>query len=48
MNDMKHLTGEEKQKALLFVNKQLRHKSLNSTMVYAGPTKEEMQKVAAI
>ena len=48
MHDMKYLSDEEKQKALLFVNKQLRHKSLNSTMVYAGPTKEEMEKVAAI
>ena len=48
MNDVKHLTEEEKQKALLFVNKQLRHRSLNSTLIYTVPTKEEMEKVAAI
>lgn len=48
MNDVKHLTGEEKQKALLFANRQLRHKSLSATMVYTQPTKEEMAKVGEI
>jgi len=48
MDDVKHLTDEEKQKALLFTNKQLRHKSINATMIYTMPTKEEMEKVAAI
>ena len=48
MNDVKHLTEEERRKALLFVNRQLRHRSLNSTLVYAGPNKEEMERVGAI
>jgi integrase/recombinase XerC len=48
MNDVKLLSDDERQKALIFANKQLRHKSLNSTMVYTAPTKEEMQKVGAI
>jgi integrase len=48
MNDSRYLSDEEKQKALLFANRQLRHKSLNSTMVYTAPTKEEMVKVGGI
>jgi integrase/recombinase XerC len=48
IDDCKYLSDEEKQKALLFANKQARHKSLNSTMVYLQPTKEEMMKVAEI
>jgi len=48
MDDVRHLSDDEQRKALLFTNKQLRHKSLNSTMVYTTPTKEEMQKVAQI
>ena len=48
MSDVRHLSDEERQKALIFANKQLRHKSLNSTMVYTAPTKEEMQRVGAI
>lgn len=48
MDDVKHLSDDEKQKALLFTNKQLRHKSINATMIYTMPTKEEMEKVAAI
>lgn len=48
MNDIKYLSDEEQRKALLYTNKQLRHKSLNSTLVYTQPTKEEMTKVGAI
>jgi integrase/recombinase XerC len=48
MADTRHLDEEERRKALLFANKQLRHRSLNSTMVYTQPTKEEMKRVGAI
>jgi integrase len=48
LDDVKHLSPEEQRKALLFVKKQLRHKSLSATMVYTQPTKEEMAKVAEI
>jgi integrase/recombinase XerC len=48
MDDVKHLSDDEKKKALLFTNKQLRHKSINSTMIYTAPTKEEMEKVGGI
>lgn len=48
MADVRHLSDDERQKALIFTNKQLRHKSLNSTMVYTQPSKEEMQRVGAI
>lgn len=48
MSDIRHLSDDERQKALIFTNKQLRHKSLNSTMVYTQPSKEEMQRVGAI
>jgi integrase/recombinase XerC len=48
VDDTKHLSPDEQRKALLFANKQLRHKSLSSTMVYTQPTKEEMQRVAEI
>ncbi|MFA5354004.1 MAG: tyrosine-type recombinase/integrase [Thermodesulfovibrionales bacterium] len=48
MADTRHLTDEERQKALLFANRQLRHRSLNSTAVYTAPNKEEMERVARI
>lgn len=48
MSDVRHLSDDERQKALIFTNRQLRHKSLNSTMVYTQPTKEEMTRVGAI
>lgn len=47
MNDPR-LSDDEKKKALLFVNKQLRHKSMNSTLVYTQPTKEEMARIGEI
>ena len=48
MADVRHLSDDERQKALLFANKQLRHRSLNSTMVYTHPSKEEMRRVGDI
>jgi len=48
MADVRHLGEDEQKKALLFANHQLRHKSMNSTMVYTMPTKEQMEKVARI
>lgn len=48
MADVRHLADDERQKALIFANRQLRHKSFTSTMVYTAPTKEEMQRVGAI
>jgi len=46
--DSGDLTDEERHKALLYVKKQLRHRSLNSTAMYTLPTKEEMERVGAI
>jgi len=40
--------ADDPRKALLFANRQLRHKSLNSTLIYTVPTKEEMQMVAGL
>lgn len=48
MHDVRHLDEDEKVRALQFANRQLRHKSLNSTLIYTAPTKEEMEKVARI
>jgi integrase len=48
MADMAMLAPEEHMKKLLFVKRQLRHKSINATAIYTGPTKEEMQRVADI
>ena len=48
MNDRKHLSDEERRKSLLFVNRQLRHRSMNSTLVYTQPTKEEMARIGEI
>lgn len=48
MADMAMLAPEEQMKKLLFVKRQLRHKSINATAIYTGPTKEEMARVADI
>lgn len=48
MADMALLAPEEQMKKLMFVKRQLRHKSINSTSIYTGPTKEEMARVADI
>ncbi len=48
MADVTHIDGDHASKKLLFVQKQLRHKSINSSAIYAAPTKEEMDVVAGI
>ena len=48
MADIKHLSPEEQDKKLRFVNQQLRHKSWGATMIYTRPTKEQMARVGAI
>ena len=48
MADMAVLAPEEQLKKLMFVKRQLRHKSINATAIYTGPTKEEMARVADI
>lgn len=48
MDDERYLSPSQKGKALNFANRQLRHKSMTSTLVYTQPTKEEMALVAGI
>ena len=48
MADIARLNPKEQVKKLLFIKKQLRHKSINASAIYAGPTKEEMDRVARI
>lgn len=48
MADIKHLSPDEHDKKLRFVNQQLRHKSWGATMIYTRPTKEQMERVGAI
>lgn len=48
MDDVRHLSDEERDKKLLLANRQLRHKSLTATLIYTAPTKEEMRKVGAL
>ncbi len=48
MDDVRHLTEEERDKKLLLANRQLRHKSITATLIYTAPTKEEMAKVGAL
>jgi integrase/recombinase XerC len=48
MDDERYMTPAQKCKALNFANRQLRHKSMTSTLVYTQPTKEEMALVAGI
>jgi integrase len=48
MDDVRHLNEDDREKALLFVNKQLRHKSMSATLIYAQPTKEQMKTTGAI
>ncbi len=48
MADIRHLSDDEQKKKLHFANKQLRHRSLNSTLIYTVPTKEEMETVGKI
>lgn len=48
MHDDRYLTPTQQKNALLLANKQLRHKSLNSTMIYVAPNREDMATVAGI
>jgi len=48
MDDMRTIPADERDKKLVFANKQLRHKSMNSTLVYTAPSKEDMAKVGGI
>jgi integrase len=48
MHDDRYLTPTQQKNALLLANKQLRHKSLNSTMIYAAPNREDMATVAGL
>ena len=48
LDDLKHLSPEDQDKKLRFVNEQLRHKSWGATMIYTKPTKEQMAQVARI
>ena len=48
MDDVRHLAPEQAAKKLNFANRQLRHKTMNATMIYTAPTKEEMALVAGI
>lgn len=48
INDDRHLTPGLQKNALLLANRQLRHKSINSTMIYTAPSREDMATVAGI
>ena len=48
MDDVRHLGPEERGQKLLIAGKQLRHKSLNATMIYTQPTKEQLEIAANI
>lgn len=48
IHDTRYLTDEERARALQFANRQLRHRSMNATLIYTAPTKEEMARVGAI
>jgi integrase/recombinase XerC len=43
MDDVRHLGREDQVQRLLLAGKQLRHKSLNATMIYTQPTKEQLE-----
>lgn len=48
VNDERHLSPEKQKRALQFANRQLRHKSMTSTLIYTAPTREDMAVVAGI
>lgn len=48
MDDVRQMTPGMEGKRLNLAQKQLRHKSINSTAIYTAPTKEEMALVAGI
>ena len=48
VNDERHLSPEKRNRALQIANRQLRHKSMTSTLIYTAPTREDMALVAGI
>lgn len=48
VRDERILSPEMQRRALQLANRQLRHKSMNSTMIYTAPSREEMELVAGI
>ena len=48
MDDYRTIPEEHRAKKLNFAQKQLRHKSINSTAIYTEPSKEEMESVGGI
>ncbi len=48
IQDDRNLTPTQQKNSLLLANRQLRHKTLNSTMIYTGPSREDMAAVAGI
>lgn len=46
VRDERYLNGNQRQNALLLANRQMRHKSMNSTMIYVAPSREDMAAVA--
>ncbi len=48
VHDDRYLSSTQQKNALLLANRQLRHKSMNSTMIYTAPSREDMAAVADI
>jgi integrase/recombinase XerC len=48
VNDERHLSPDLQKRALQLANRQLRQKSMSSTLIYTVPTREQMAHVAGI
>lgn len=48
VRDDRYLTPQQRQNSLLLANKQLRHKSLSSTLIYTAPSREDMAAAAEL
>ena len=48
IRDERFLTPDQQRRGLQLANRQLRHKSMNSTMIYTAPSREDMAAVAGI
>jgi integrase len=48
MDDRRYLDSDDPARRLLFTQKQLRQKSINSTTIYTAPTKEQMKIVGGV
>jgi len=48
VRDDRYLTPQQQKNALLLANKQLRHQSMNSTMIYVAPSREDMAAAAEV